>query len=44
MASTPSFLWLDVDDVVRDCMGVSPRAEVVVVPGLQYKALTHRRP
>lgn len=40
MAGTPSFLWLEVDDVVRDCLSAVAKGEVVVVPGLQYKALT----
>jgi len=40
MAKTPSFLWLEVDDVVRECMADVARGKVVIVPGLQYKALT----
>ena len=40
MAKTPSFLWLEVDDVVRDCMADVAKGKVVIVPGLQYKALT----
>jgi short-subunit dehydrogenase len=40
MSGTPSFLWLEVDDVVRDCMVDVARNKVVIVPGLQYKALT----
>src|ERR1700736_3910030 len=40
MAKTPSFLWLEVDDVVRECMADVARDKVVIVPGLQYKALT----
>src|SRR6476660_4510392 len=40
MSGTPSFLWLEVDDVVRDCMADVARGRVVIVPGLQYKALT----
>ena len=40
MASTPSFLWLEVDDVVRDCLADVAKGEVVIIPGLQYKALT----
>ncbi len=43
MAGTPSFLWLQVDDVVRDTMDQLPKGEkgqVVIVPGLQYKAMT----
>ena len=40
MANTPSFLWLEVDDVVRETMADVARGKVVIVPGLQYKALT----
>jgi uncharacterized protein len=40
MANTPSFLWLEVDDVVRECMADVAKNKVVIVPGLQYKALT----
>jgi short-subunit dehydrogenase len=40
MAGTPSILWLDVADVVRDCLAGVAKGEVVIVPGLQYKALT----
>ncbi|KWX21845.1 short-chain dehydrogenase [Mycolicibacterium wolinskyi] len=40
MAGTPSFLWLEVDDVVRDCLAGVAAGKVVIVPGLQYKALT----
>ncbi|HVQ52866.1 MAG TPA: SDR family oxidoreductase [Mycobacterium sp.] len=40
MAKTPSFLWLEVDDVVRECMAGVAKDKVVIVPGLQYKALT----
>jgi uncharacterized protein len=40
MAKTPSFFWLEVDDVVRECMADVAKGKVVIVPGLQYKALT----
>jgi uncharacterized protein len=40
MANTPSFLWLEVEDVVRDCMADVAKGKVVIIPGLQYKALT----
>jgi len=40
MSGTPSFLWLEVDDVVRECMADVAKGKVVIVPGLQYKALT----
>lgn len=40
MASTPGFLWLEVDDVVRETMADVAKGKVVIIPGLQYKALT----
>jgi short-subunit dehydrogenase len=40
MEGTPSILWLDVADVVRDCLAGVGKGEVVIVPGLQYKVLT----
>ena len=40
MAGMPSFLWLDVADVVRDCLADVAKGHVVIVPGLQYKVLT----
>ncbi|GAA2542120.1 SDR family NAD(P)-dependent oxidoreductase [Mycolicibacterium diernhoferi] len=40
MTGTPSWFWLQVDDVVRDCLHDVAKGEVVIVPGLQYKALT----
>jgi uncharacterized protein len=40
MSGTPSFLWLEVDDVVRETMADVAKGKVVMVPGLQYKALT----
>jgi short-subunit dehydrogenase len=40
MANTPSILWLDVSDVVRECLADVAKDKVVIVPGLQYKALT----
>lgn len=40
MTSTPEFLWLDVDGVVDDCMTGVAKGKVVIIPGLQYKALT----
>ncbi len=40
MAGTSSWMWLEVDDVVRDCLAGVARGEVVIVPGLQYKVLT----
>lgn len=40
MAGTPSILMLDVADVVRECLADVAKGRVVIVPGLQYKALT----
>ncbi|ULE34325.1 SDR family NAD(P)-dependent oxidoreductase [Mycobacterium sp. IDR2000157661] len=44
MSGTPSWLYLEVDDVVRDTMAHvgngRRKGGVVIVPGLQYKALT----
>ncbi|BBY44570.1 SDR family NAD(P)-dependent oxidoreductase [Mycolicibacterium celeriflavum] len=40
MSGTPSWFWLDVDDVVRETIAGAARNKVVIVPGLQYKALT----
>ncbi|MCW2729787.1 MAG: isfD, partial [Mycobacterium sp.] len=40
MVGTPSVLWLEVGDVVRDCLADVAKGQVVIVPGLQYKALT----
>lgn len=40
MAGTASFLWLEVDDVVRETMADLAKGKVVIIPGLQYKALT----
>jgi uncharacterized protein len=40
MSGTPSFLWLEVDDVIRETMADVAKDKVVIVPGLQYKALT----
>ncbi|ORA34208.1 SDR family NAD(P)-dependent oxidoreductase [Mycobacterium aquaticum] len=40
MADTPSYMWLEVDDVVRECLAEVAKGRVVIVPGLQYKLLT----
>ncbi|MEH3131681.1 MAG: SDR family oxidoreductase [Mycolicibacterium neoaurum] len=40
MAGTPSWFWLEVDDVVEDTLTAVADDKVVIVPGLQYKALT----
>ena len=39
MGRKPSFMWLEVDAVVRDTMADVAKGKVVIVPGLQYKAL-----
>jgi short-subunit dehydrogenase len=40
MSGTPGFLWLEVEDVVRETMADVARGKVVIIPGLQYKVLT----
>ncbi|SCX22505.1 SDR family NAD(P)-dependent oxidoreductase [Mycolicibacterium fluoranthenivorans] len=40
MSGTPSWFWLEVPDVVRDCLTAVAKGEVVIIPGVQYKALT----
>lgn len=40
MASLPSFMWLEVDDVVRETLAEVARGNVLIIPGLQYKAIT----
>lgn len=40
MDGTPSWLWLEVDDVVRETIADAAKGKVVIVPGVQYKALT----
>src|SRR5690349_630193 len=40
MAGTPSWFWLEVDDVVADTLTAVAADKVVIVPGLQYKLLT----
>lgn len=40
MTGTPSWFWLEVDDVVRDTLAAVTKGEVVIVPGLQYQVLT----
>jgi short-subunit dehydrogenase len=40
MTSLPSFMWLEVDDVVRETLSEAARGTVVIIPGLQYKAIT----
>jgi uncharacterized protein len=40
MDGTPGFMWLEVEDVVRDCIADAAKGNVVIVPGIQYKAFT----
>ncbi|MCV7027660.1 SDR family NAD(P)-dependent oxidoreductase [Mycobacterium sherrisii] len=40
MSSMPSFMWLNIDDVVDQCLSQATKGTVVIVPGLQYKVLT----
>jgi short-subunit dehydrogenase len=40
MKSKPSLLWMQVDDVVGECLDDVAKGKVVIIPGLQYKALT----
>jgi short-subunit dehydrogenase len=40
MAGTSSLMWLEVPDVVRDCLAGVSKGQIVIVPGLQYKVLT----
>jgi short-subunit dehydrogenase len=40
MSGKPSFLWLEVSDVVRDCLADVAKGKVVIIPGAQYKART----
>ncbi|MGK2868632.1 MAG: SDR family NAD(P)-dependent oxidoreductase [Mycobacterium sp.] len=40
MSGTPSWFWLEVPDVVRDCLADAAKGDIVIIPGLQYKALT----
>ena len=40
MTSLPSFMWLEVDDVIRESLADIARGKVVIIPGMQYKAIT----
>jgi hypothetical protein len=40
MTSLPSFMWLEVDDVVRETLAGAAAGKVVIIPGVQYKAIT----
>lgn len=39
MAKSPSFMWLEVDDVVSQSLADIARGKVISIPGLQYKAI-----
>jgi short-subunit dehydrogenase len=39
MARLPSFLWLEVDDVVNKSLADIAAGKVISVPGVQYKAI-----
>ena len=40
MTSLPSFMWLEVDDVVRETLAEVARGNTLIIPGLQYKVIT----
>jgi uncharacterized protein len=40
MTSLPSFMWLEVDDVIRESLADIARGKVIIIPGMQYKAIT----
>jgi uncharacterized protein len=40
MTSLPSFMWLEVDDVVRESLADIAKGKVLIIPGTQYKAIT----
>jgi short-subunit dehydrogenase len=39
MAKLPSFMWLEVDDVVSESLADIARGRVISIPGRQYRAL-----
>jgi len=39
MSKLGSFMWLDVDDVVDNCLAEIAKGEVLIIPGVQYKIL-----
>ncbi|MBS4728419.1 SDR family oxidoreductase [Mycobacterium sp. SM1] len=39
MSSAPSFLWLEVEDVVRESLADIARGKVISIPGAQYKVM-----
>jgi uncharacterized protein len=40
MSAMPAPMWLNIDEVVDDCLSGVARGTVVIVPSLQYKLLT----
>src|SRR5882757_9715757 len=40
MTSLPSFMWLKVDDVSRETLADAAGGKVVIIPGVQYKAIS----
>ncbi|SKL31202.1 oxidoreductase, short-chain dehydrogenase/reductase family [Mycobacteroides abscessus subsp. abscessus] len=40
MGTIPEFMWLQVDDVVNACLHDIAAGKVLIVPGVQYKAIT----
>ena len=43
MEGTPSMLWLEVADVVRDCLADVAKGRVVIVPGPAVQGADHRQ-
>lgn len=39
MTKLPSFMWLDVDDVIQESLADIADGKVIGIPGVQYKAL-----
>jgi uncharacterized protein len=39
MAKMPSFMWLEVDEVVSESLADIAAGKVISIPGVQYKAL-----
>lgn len=35
----PSFLWLEVDDVIRESLADIARGKLIIIPSIQYKAI-----